>query len=125
MTFHALRLENLALNVHLGCLPEERSARQEVRVTIEIRFSKPPAAVQSDDLAETVCYSEISEAVRKTCEAREYHLIERMAGEIYAITREITGPMEYAEIGVSVHKVRPPVPGLLGGSHYRCGDFAT
>lgn len=124
MKYHSLSLEELSLHVHLGCTPEERAFRQEVRVSIEIRFSEMPMAVENDQLTDTVCYAEISQAVQSTCEEREYHLIERMAGEIYQIARKIVGPESKAQLGVTVHKVRPPVPSLRGGSHYRIGDFA-
>lgn len=124
MKFHSLRLEDLSLHVHLGCTPEERAFRQEVRVTIEIRFHEKPSAVDNDQLADTVCYAEISESVQATCETHEYQLIERMAGEIYEIARKIIGPESRAALAVTVHKVRPPVPSLRGGSFYRVGDFA-
>lgn len=124
MKFHSLRLEDLSLHVHLGCTPEERAFRQEVRVTIEIRFAEMPAAVENDRLTDTVCYAEISQSVQAACEEREYHLIERMAGEIYQIARKIIGSEAHAALAVQVHKVRPPVPSLRGGSFYRLGDFA-
>jgi dihydroneopterin aldolase len=118
---HSLRLENLSLQVRLGCLPKERMQTQEVRLTIEFRFKKEPRGCTTDELQDTICYAQVSEAMRKHCESREFKLIERMAYECEKIAREIAG--RETQIGVAMHKVRPPVDSLLGGATYRCGDF--
>lgn len=97
---------------------------QEVRVSVELRFAKAPKAVTTDELTDSVCYAQISEGIRAKCEAQgmEYRLIERMAYDIYDVVREIAG--SGTKIGVIVHKVRPPVENLRGGSVFCCGDFA-
>ena len=89
---------------------------------MELRFRDKPEAMVSDRLGDTVCYAELCSLIRRTCEAKEYHLIEKLADEIYRITRELTGSA--AAVGVRVHKVRPPIENLKGGSIFRCGDFA-
>lgn len=122
LKFFALRLADLRLEVNLGCTEAERARRQEVRVTVELRFSEAPAGMTSDRLEETVCYAELSQKIVQHCERREYHLIERLGAEIYALVRELAGGR--ATIGVSAHKVRPPVERLEGGTFFRCGDFA-
>jgi dihydroneopterin aldolase len=129
MRFNSLTLQDLVLTVHLGCTAEERALPQEVRVKLELRFPTGPmtlpitlpVALSSDKLEDTICYAKISYAIIKHCEAREYHLIERMAAEIYLLTREISGPE--IELDITVHKVRPPVDQLRGGTFFRCGDF--
>lgn len=120
--YHILHLNELVLHLHLGCEEAERARPQEVRLSLEIRFPHPPAAVDSDRLADTICYARLSEALRAHCEAREYHLIERIGLDAYRVAREIAGPE--AALAVSVHKIKPPVERLLGGAVYRCGDFA-
>jgi dihydroneopterin aldolase len=120
--YHALRLNELVLHLRLGCEESERARPQEVRVSIEIRFSSPPAATESDRLTDTVCYARLSEALRAHCEAREYRLIERVGLDAYRVAREIAGPE--TALALSVHKIKPPVERLLGGAVYRCGDFA-
>lgn len=119
--FHALRINDLSLQVHLGCSAEERAQTQEVRVAVELRFRECPPGAQTDLLKDTLCYAEISSSIRSHCETREFQLIERMAFEVYQRICEMVGSQ--AEVAILIHKVRPPIPGILGGTSYACGDF--
>ncbi len=119
--YHSLSIEDLTLQVRLGCTAEERWRPQEVRLSVEFRFEGAPGGFTSDRLDETVCYARVSDALKAHIESREYHLIEKIAADAYRISKEIAG----RETGVALvaHKVRPPVTGLSGGTKYRCGDF--
>jgi FolB domain-containing protein len=119
--FNSLRLQELSLQVCLGCTAEERAVRQEVRLTVEFRFHRAPRGTQSDSLDETICYAELSEALKSHLEHHEYNLIERMAYEAFGIAKDISRGK--AQIGLSVHKVSPPVENLKGGAWFSCGDF--
>lgn len=119
--FHVLRLDALALQVRLGVTKEERAIPQEVRVTVELRFPEAPLAMNTDKLEDTIDYGDLAEAIRSRCEGPGFHLIEKMSQEIYAMIRAQL--LAAAEVGVWVHKVRPPVEGLTGGSRFYCGDF--
>lgn len=119
--YHSLFLEDLSLQVRLGCTEEERRTPQEVRLSAEFRFEAAPGGYESDRLEETVCYAEVSTKLKDWIESREYKLIEKIAADGYRITKEIAG----RDVGVALvaHKVRPPVERLQGGTKYRCGDF--
>ncbi len=119
--FHVLRIDELILAVRLGCLEEERAQPQEVRLSAEFRFHDAPRGVWSDDLKDTICYGKLSEALRQHVEAREFRLIERLAHECYVILKEFARGQ--AAAAVRIHKVKPPVEKLVGGSTYLCGDF--
>ena len=119
--FQSLRIEDLSLNVHLGCKLEERNKFQEVRIAAELRFSETPKGAFTDSLDDTVCLGKLSEAIRSYCESREFQLIEKMGVEVYSLIREMTAPGVL--VGISIHKVHPPIKSLLGGSFFRCGDF--
>ena len=124
---HALRIEDLSLQVKLGCLPEERAQTQEVRFTVIFRFAHAPRGAATDEITDTICYAEISEVLRTLCASDEFKLIERLGIEAYNKLREFLnaarGDHKQTKLALSVHKVKPPVVGLLGGSHYECGDF--
>ena len=118
---HALQLQDLVLAVHLGCGEDERATPQEVRISIEFRFHEAPKGLMSDEISDTICYGEVSTAVRHHCERGEFKLIERLASEIYQVASRFAKGR--ATVGVRLHKVHPPVEKLAGGSWYRCGDF--
>lgn len=117
-----LKLKDLSLQVRLGCLADERANRQEVRVSVDFRFLSAPEGITTDDLNDTICYAQVSEALKTVLESGEYALIEKMAFDAYRVTKEIT-KNKNAEILVTIHKVRPPVDNMLGGTFYQCGDF--
>ena len=121
--YHSLFLEDLKLSVRLGCTADERAVPQEVRLSVEFRFENAPGGYQSDRLEETVCYAQVSQALKRHIETREYNLIEKIAADGYRIVKEISGAG--AMVAFVAHKVRPPVEGLLGGTKYRCADFST
>jgi dihydroneopterin aldolase len=127
--FYTLKLKELVLSVNLGCGDIERSQKQEVRTSVELRFKKKPTSMKSDHLEDTICYGKISNAIRHHCDSREFKLIERMGFEIYEVVSEILSELSLnqgpIELAVTVHKVHPPVDGLLGGSYFSCGDFQT
>lgn len=106
----------------LGCSKAERSKTQEVRVSVEIRFFKCPRGALTESLDDTICYATMSESIKRHCESREFSLVERMGYEIYGLVRETVGST--ADLGISVHKMHPPVESLRGGVIFRCGDFA-
>ncbi len=116
-----LRIEDLSVQVRLGCLADEREIPQEVRYTVEFRFPHEPAGVRSDEIGDTICYAKVSEKLKDLCARNEFKLIERLAVESYEALQDLAS--DGILIGLSLHKVRPPVDGLLGGSHYACGDF--
>lgn len=116
---HILKIRDLSLQVGLGCTKEERSRPQEVRVNVELRFVETPACVRTDDLRDAICYAKISEALALHAVEREFHLVEKMAGDFLNIVNRIVEGR--AVVQLSVHKVRPPVEGLLGGVEYTIG----
>lgn len=127
--FHSLRIQDLSFQVSLGCLPDERAVPQEVRVHVEFRFFQAPTAVHSDALAETLCYADLSEALKDVCTGREFKLIEKLALDFHKRIQtflETSSIPEASRIlfAVTVHKVAPPVPEIKGGTFYRIGHFA-
>jgi dihydroneopterin aldolase/2-amino-4-hydroxy-6-hydroxymethyldihydropteridine diphosphokinase len=118
---NALRIEDFSVQVHLGCGKEERLVSQEVRVSLEIRFPELLKAAKTDELTDTICYADLCEAIRKIAGLQEYKLIEKLGLDCFQAVRELAGPGN--QIALEIHKVRPPVQDLQGGSIYRLGDF--
>jgi dihydroneopterin aldolase len=118
--FHSLRVNDLRYVLALGCTAEERARPQEIGVSVELRFEGEPRGVRTDELRDTVCFAELGAAFARHFEGKEYRLIERIAGEVYEIAREVS---RGAAVAVKVHKLKPPVANLVGGAVYSCGDF--
>jgi len=118
---HSLSLRDLSLQIHLGCSEQERARAQEVRVSIEFRFLNAPLGATSDKLQDTICYAEISQSLKDFCQNREFQLVEKLAADFYQMLRSHVD--RTTKISLTVHKVAPPVEGLLGGTVYQIGDF--
>ncbi len=116
-----LRIQQLSLSVRIGWSAEERRVPQEVRADVELAFSRPPAAMSTDALEDTVCYAKICSALRSHCEGKEFRLIEKLAADLYDLIHDLAGAD--ASAGLTLHKVAPPVDGLQGGVFFRLGDF--
>ena len=108
-----LEIRELSLQLKLGSFEEERLKTQEVRVSIRFQFQTEPRATQSDQLEDTVCYAKLCEALRTELEKTEHHTIERLSEHAVQIIHKQYGPNFSGTL--LIHKVNPPIPGLLGG----------
>jgi dihydroneopterin aldolase len=90
-----------------GVYDHELLTPQAFEVDVELRLNLQPAGVD-DDLARTVDYSKVYEAVRQIVESTSFRLLEALAE---AISHELLADFEVNEVGVRVRK-----PGVkLGG----------
>lgn len=119
--FQTLSLKDYALFVHLGCEAQERLRTQEVRVRVEMRFGPAFKAATTDHLSDTVCYAQVCEKIEQHCADKEFKLIERLAKDLYDVLKLLMP--QQSLLALSVHKLRPPVTHLEGGSHFSYGDF--
>ena len=108
-----LNVKELAVKVHLGCTPEERKVAQEVRFSIELQFTQNPTACLTDKLEDTHCYVKICDALRATCLEKEFQTIEHLSEVALnnlkpSLSKNVRGLLH-------LHKVKPPIDGLLGG----------
>jgi dihydroneopterin aldolase len=117
-----LRINELRFQVRLGCTSDERATPQEVRVSVEFKFETIPLAASSDSIDDTICYAKVSRILKEHLETREFNMIERIGGESFILLREFTKQYQ-TQIGIQIHKVHPPIPDLINGAHFLCGDF--
>src|SRR3954453_12813151 len=96
------------LGVH-GVLPEEHTRPQPFEVDVELLVDVT-AAGESDDLADTVDYGAVCEAVSRIVSSEQYELLERLAARIAEVCR--ADPRVVGAI-VEVRKLHPPVRALL------------
>jgi dihydroneopterin aldolase len=110
-----IELRGLRLSGICGALPEERVRAQPLEVDLDVVADLGPAG-RSDDLADTVDYASVVDAVeRVVAEGRPRlleHLAERIADAVLALAR-VEG------VTVALRKLRPPVPQQLATSGVR------
>jgi 7,8-dihydroneopterin aldolase/epimerase/oxygenase len=110
-----IELRGLRLSGICGALPEERDRAQPLEIDLDV-VADLRAAGRSDELAETVNYAEVVDAVEAVVsEGRPFlleHLAEGIAGAVLALDR-------VEAVTVAVRKLRPPVPQQLASSGVR------
>lgn len=89
-----------------GALPEERERAQPLEVDVDAVVDLAPAG-RSDDLAQTVHYGELCDALTGVIEGEKPYLLERLAERLAEVTLAFPG---VTEVTVAVRKLRPPVP---------------
>jgi len=92
------------LGIH-GVLPEERVRPQPFEVDVELHVDLAKAGA-TDDLADTVDYGAVCDAVSKIVSSESYQLLERLAQRIAEVCR--TDPRVVGVV-IEVRKLEPPV----------------
>lgn len=112
-----LSINDLRLWVHLGCGEEEKFNLQMVSITVDIYFKSIPAAAQSDDISDTVCYLQIVNAIKNYCYHKRFSLIEYLSQSVFDQVKIILEVVEenIDSVSIEIHKVAPPVPDVHGG----------
>ena len=102
-----IKVSNIRVYAHHGCLKEEAVIGSDYLVTIEI-FSDIQKASISDDLADTVDYVFINRIVKeemqinsKLLEHVTKRILDRVFNEIKSVTKAV----------ISVSKINPPIDG--------------
>lgn len=103
----AVHVHDLRLLCHVGVPEEERRVAQPISFDVELAVDLR-AAGDSDDVADTVDYAEVAEAVARAVTARPVALLERL-GRLAADAALGVDPRVQAAT-VTVRKLRPPVP---------------
>ncbi len=89
-------------------LAEEQQRPQPFTIDIDLTIDLRPAG-ESDDLADTVDYGAVAEAVVAEVEGRSCALLEHLAQRIADRVLDLARPRG-TSVTVTVHKLRPPVP---------------
>ena len=92
-----------------GYYDHEQIVPQPFEVDVELLRNLQPAGVD-DDLALTVDYGKVYEAVRQIVESTSYHLLEALAE---AISHELLADFDIAEVAVRVRKPEVKLSGPL------------
>ena len=101
-----VELRGLTVRGHHGVFEHERRDGQDFKVDITVWIDLDTAAA-SDDLADTVSYADVIDAVRRVVADERYALLERLAARIADVCTEdprVTGVV--VEVKAEKQKVR-------------------
>ncbi len=101
-----IRLTGLAVTGHHGVFEQERREGQTFVVDAVLGLDTTPAA-RSDDLAQTVHYGELAEAIAATVAGKPYDLIETLAHKLVDVA---LGYQRVQWAQITVHKPQAPIP---------------
>jgi len=93
------------MGVH-GVLPEEQTRAQPFEVDLDVEADLSVAG-RSDDVADTVDYGVLAEAVARVVGGERFQLLERLAERIAEV---VLDDPRAVSVTVAVRKLRPPVP---------------
>jgi dihydroneopterin aldolase len=108
-----IELRGLRLPARVGVLPIEREQDQPLEIDLDVVVDLGPAGA-SDDLADTVHYGAVCDAVAQAVGGGHVALLERLA-EVVAQAVLGVDPRIVA-VDLAVRKLRPPVPHDLATS---------
>jgi len=98
-----------------GALPEEQQRPQPLEVDLDVVADLARSGA-SDELADTVDYGAIAQAVERVIVTESFTLLERLAQRIIDVVMD---DERVVEATVAVRKLRPPVPQQLDTSGVR------
>jgi dihydroneopterin aldolase len=108
-----IELRGLRVPARVGVLPIEREQDQPLEFDLDLVVDLGPAG-RSDDLADTVHYGAVCDAVATAVGAGHVALLERLAE---LVARAVLGvDSRIIAVDLAVRKLRPPVPHDLATS---------
>lgn len=107
-TLDTIHLKDLRYFSHVGVFPEEKADGQYFVLDIDLFFSAPLKAVDSDLLEDSVSYADVYDLVEKLVTGARYDLIERLAG---AVADLVLDRFSCSAVRVTVKKPEAPIDG--------------
>lgn len=99
----------------VGVLPEERERAQPLEIDVDL-YGDLSRSGETDDLADTINYGEVTTHVVELCHRERAELLERLARVVALDLVTLEGATAAT---VTVRKLRPPVPEDLASSAVR------
>jgi dihydroneopterin aldolase len=106
-----IRLEGMIFFGRHGVNEEETRLGQRFGVDLAIRANLE-AAINSDEVADTISYAALYKLVRDEVEGRPSKLLEHLAGRI--LRRVLESDVRISSAKVHVTKQQPPISGSVG-----------
>ncbi|MGK2959465.1 MAG: dihydroneopterin aldolase [Acidimicrobiales bacterium] len=111
-----IELRGLRVLGFCGVLPEEHDRAQPLEIDLDVGLDLSPAA-STDDLAQTVDYGALCDAVIEAVEVGHCALLEHLAHRVAEVA--LAQDVRVSWVMVALRKLRPPVPHDLGTAGVR------
>ena len=102
-----IKVENIRVFAHHGCLTEETKIGSDYRVDLEVKGNLRPSAI-TDKLSDTIDYVFLNKVIREEM-AKPSHLLETVAKRI--LSRIFNEDNLVKKATVYVSKLNPPIGG--------------
>lgn len=102
----AILIRDLRVLARCGALPEEHERPQPFDIDLDV-FTDMARASETDDLADTIDYGELTAAVVARVTTGHVTLLERLAAVIAEV---VLADERVSGVTVEARKVRPPLP---------------
>jgi len=99
-------LSGVRCRIRVGTTPEERRQPQDCLVDVELEYDLSRAA-RTDDLHDTLDYSQVYDTIQRLTREDEYVLLERFAGRLEEELRHLASQA----VRIRVKKLHPPFEG--------------
>ncbi|MCQ3813708.1 MAG: dihydroneopterin aldolase [Acidimicrobiia bacterium] len=109
-----IQLRGLRLGCICGVLPQEQKQRQPYEFDVDVVANL--TATTSDELTDTLDYSELLDRIEAVTVNETFQLFERLAQRIAEV---VLADARVVEVTVEVRKLRPPVTQFLNSSGVR------
>ncbi|MBM3602997.1 MAG: dihydroneopterin aldolase [Alphaproteobacteria bacterium] len=110
-----MKINNMVVHLHIGCHglgDEERTrAAQPIRFDAAIRLGSLPAAFQTLDLADTIGYHDLYDALHGLVTGQHWFLLETLAMESFQLLKGLI-PTD-AKLELTVTKLKPFMTPLI------------
>jgi dihydroneopterin aldolase len=119
VTYSKLILKNLTLSIRIGHNAQEREQPQPIVLNAIIKFHELPLACKTDELTDSVCYKELTEAINEFCASKQFNLLEYFGYQLYKFIKNKLP--QNISLWLSIAKITPIAN--LENSIFSIGDW--
>ncbi|MDR0678190.1 MAG: dihydroneopterin aldolase [Holosporaceae bacterium] len=116
-----LNIQNYTTYFTLGNEASEKRRKRKIIIDISLRFLEKNNACISDDIDETVCYSQLLDFIDEKLKNVKFNLLEKVTQFLYEAISEYLDNVSILK-RVEVTKPYPPVKNLANAS-FICSDW--
>lgn len=121
-----LKINNFEVWVNLGCSADEQANLQPVHFSLEIKFLKNLSGCHTDKLADAIDYVMLTRIIKETVTLKSFHLIEHMNFLVFEKLIQCMKQQQiYAEVILTIRKLRVPVENLKDGVEFTCQQILS